>query len=486
MAVEGLAYRFTRQENGISSFLGPIGRDETFFPVSVWLRFPHRGLTHLQGRETMIPRYATPEMSAIWSDDNKFRLWQEVETVVCEVRADRGEIPADAAREIRDKGSFDTERVLEIENTVQHDVIAFLTNMAEYIGPASRFVHQGMTSSDLLDTAFALQIREAGGVLRAALIALLDATEATARKHQNTVMIGRSHGIHAEPTTFGLKLMVYWSALRRGLIRLDAAQQEIGYGQISGAVGTIAHLDPAVEAETMERLGLRVAEASTQILQRDRHAAWLAAVALIGATIEQMAVEIRNLQRTDVHEVEEPFGKGQKGSSAMPHKKNPIVSEKLTGMARLLRSYSHTALENVALWHERDISHSSVERIIFPDACHTLHHMLKKMEWLMAGLVVYPQNMQRNLEKVRGMYYSQSVLLALTEKGVTREDAYARVQHCAMRVWDEDLPLREALAQDADITAQLDEAELDRCFDLKYQLRNVPVIFERTLALKDW
>jgi adenylosuccinate lyase len=434
----------------------------------------------------MIPRYASAAMTKIWSDENRFRLWQEVETVVCEVRAERGEIPAAAAAEIRAKGNFDTARVLEIENTVHHDVIAFLTNLAEYIGPSSRFVHQGMTSSDLLDTALALQITEAGAVLRASLIRLLDAVEAKAREHQHTVMIGRSHGIHAEPTTFGLKLLVYWSALKRGLDRLDYAQREIACGQVSGAVGTIAHLEPEVEVETMRRLGLSVAAASTQVIQRDRHANWLQAVATLGATIEQMAVEIRNLQRTDVHEVEESFGKGQKGSSAMPHKKNPIVSEKLTGMARLLRGYAHTALENVALWHERDISHSSVERIIFPDACHTLHHMLTKMEWLITGLVVYPENMIRNMEKVRGMYFSQPVLLALTEAGVSREDAYSWVQTCAMRVWDEDVPLRDALGSDDRITDQLDAATLDRCFDLNHQLRNVPHIFTRTLALKNW
>ena len=434
----------------------------------------------------MIPRYASKDMTRIWSDENRFRLWQEVETVVCEVRADRGEIPAEAAREIREKGNFDTARVLEIENTVQHDVIAFLTNLAEYVGPSSRFVHQGMTSSDLLDTSFALQIREAGAVLRDALVALLDAVEQRAREHQDTVMIGRSHGIHAEPTTFGLKLLVYWSALERGLRRLDRAQEEIGYGQVSGAVGTIAHLDPAVEEQTMARLGLRVDPASTQVVQRDRHAIWLQAVAVLGATVEQMAVEIRNLQRTDVHEVEEPFGKGQKGSSAMPHKKNPIVAEKLTGMARLLRGYAHTALENVALWHERDISHSSVERIIFPDACHTLHHMLTRMTWLIGGLVVFPENMRANMDKVRGMFFSQPVLLALTEAGVTREDAYARVQRAAMRVWDEGVALRDAIAADPEITARLAPGVLDRCFDLDHQLRNVPFIFKRTLALKDW
>jgi len=434
----------------------------------------------------MIERYASAQMTSIWSDDNRFKLWREVETVVCEVRADRGEIPAEAAAEIRAKGDFDTQRVLEIERTVQHDVIAFLTNMAEYIGPSSRFVHQGMTSSDLLDTALALQIKEAGQILRDSLVELLDAVELKAKEHQNTIMIGRSHGIHAEPTTFGLKLMVYWSALERGLRRLDAAQDEISYGQISGAVGTFAHLDPAIEEETMERLGLKVDPASTQIVQRDRHANWLQAVATVGATIEQIAVEIRNLQRTDVHEVEESFGKGQKGSSAMPHKKNPIVSEKLTGMARLLRGYAHTGLENVALWHERDISHSSVERIIFPDACHTLHHMVTKMKWLISGLVIYPENMIANMEKVRGMFFSQAVLLALTDEGVVREDAYSWVQRCAMRVWDEGLALRDSLGQDEEITSRLNGEVLDRCFDLDHQLRNVPLIFERTLKLKDW
>jgi adenylosuccinate lyase len=434
----------------------------------------------------MIDRYASPEMTRIWSDENRFRLWLEVETVVCEVRAELGQIPAAAARAVRERGGFDTARVLEIEATVQHDVIAFLTSVAEHVGEESRWVHQGMTSSDLLDTALALQAREAGDVLRAALVALLDAVEVKAREHQDTVMIGRSHGIHAEPTTFGLKLLVYWAALERGLRRLDAAQADIAHGQLSGAVGTLAHLDPEVEARVMARLGLGVDPASTQVIQRDRHAAWLGALALLGATIEQMAVEIRNLQRTDVREVEEPFGRGQKGSSAMPHKKNPIVSEKLTGMARLLRGYAHTALENVALWHERDISHSSVERIVFPDACHVLHHMLAKMRWLVSGLVVHPDRMRANMDKVRGMYFSQPVLLALTEAGVSREDAYAWVQECALRVWDGDHTLRDLVGADPRITSRLAPAVLDACFDVGGQLRNVPRIFERTLGRRDW
>jgi adenylosuccinate lyase len=430
----------------------------------------------------MIDRYATPEMTAIWSDTARFGHWQEIEVTVCEVRAERGEIPREAAAVIRERAWFDTARVLEIERTVQHDVIAFLTNLAEHIGPESRFVHQGMTSSDVLDTAFALQIKAAGTVLREALLALMTAVQERAVEHQGTVMIGRSHGIHAEPTTFGLKLLVYLEALRRGLVRLEAGIAECSFGKISGAVGTHAHLDPQVEVETCRRLGLVPAPVSTQILQRDRHAGFLNAVAVLGATLEQMAVEIRNLQRTDVHEVEEPFGKGQKGSSAMPHKKNPIVAEKITGMARLLRGYAHTALENVALWHERDISHSSVERIIFPDACHILHHMLLKMRWLIAGLVVFPDQMRHNLEKVRGMVFSQPVLLALTDAGVSREDAYAWVQRCALRVWDEDLTLHQALLADPQITAHLDRATLDRCFDLQHQLRHVPLLFARVLG----
>jgi adenylosuccinate lyase len=430
----------------------------------------------------MIPRYETREMKAIWSDEARFTHWQEIETLVCEVRAERGEIPVAAAREVRTKGRFEVARVLEIEETVQHDVIAFLTNLAEHVGPASRYVHQGMTSSDLLDTTFALQIRAAGLALREALVELMGAVERRAREHRDTVMMGRSHGIHAEPTTFGLKLLVYWSALGRGLARLDAAIAECSYGQISGAVGTHAHLEPAIQDEVCRRLGLESATATTQVLQRDRHASFLCALALVGGTLEQMAVEIRNLQRTDVHEVEEPFGKGQKGSSAMPHKKNPIVSERITGMARLLRGYAHTGLENVALWHERDISHSSTERIIFPDACHILHYMLRKMSWLVDGLVVFPEQMLVNMEKVHGMSFSEAVLLALTEAGVAREVAYLWVQRCAMRVWDEGMTFRDSLAADADIAQHLKAADLDRCFDLHHHLRHVPEIFARTLG----
>ena len=430
----------------------------------------------------MIPRYETPEMRAIWSLRRKYEIWQEIEVLVCEVRAERGEIPAEAAREIRDKAAFDLERVLEIEETVHHDVIAFLTDLGEHIGPAARFVHEGMTSSDLGDTAFALQMSEAGDVLRGRLLELLDVVKARALEHQRTPMVGRSHGIHAEPTTFGLKLLVYWAALRRGLLRLDAAIGEVRVGQISGAVGTMVHLDPEIETETMKRLGLEAAPVATQVLQRDRHAAFLSSLALIGATLEQMAVEIRNLQRTDVHEVEEPFARGQKGSSAMPHKKNPIISERVTGMARVLRGYAHTAMENVALWHERDISHSGAERVIFPDACHLLHYMLGKMMWLIEGLVVFPERMLENMARVRGMVFSQTVLLALVGAGVSREDAYAQVQRCAMRVWDEDVDFEASLRDDAEVMETLGEEGLARCFDFAHHQRNLDRIFARTLA----
>ena len=430
----------------------------------------------------MISRYETPEMRAVWSNRRKLEIWQEVETVVCEVRADRGEIPAEAARTIRRKGAFDEARVLEIEETVHHDVIAFLTNLAENIGPEARFVHQGMTSSDLGDTSFAIQMREAGDILVERLNVLLDSVKARALEHKTTPMVGRSHGIHAEPTTFGLKLLVYWAALRRGLRRLEAARAEVSVGQISGAVGTMVHLDPEIEAETMARLGLDTAPVATKVLQRDRHAAFISSLALVGATLEQMAVEIRNLQRTDVHEVEEPFAKGQKGSSAMPHKKNPIISERVTGMARLLRGYALTAMENVALWHERDISHSSTERVIFPDACHILHYMLNKMIWLIDGLVVFPRRMLENMDKVRGMVFSQTVLLALVEAGVSREEAYAAVQRCAMRVWDEDIDFKRSLSEDSWVVETLGGPGLDRCFDLGHHQRNIDTIFERTLG----
>jgi len=430
----------------------------------------------------VISRYETPEMRAVWSNQRKLEIWQEIEILVCEVRADQGEMPAEAARIIREKATFDEARVLEIEETVHHDVIAFLTNLGENIGPESRYVHEGMTSSDLGDTAIAVQMKESGEIIRGVLVQLLDTVKARALEHKHTPMVGRSHGIHAEPTTFGLKLMVYWAALRRGLKRLDAAIEDVTVGQISGAVGTMVHLSPEIEAETMSRLGLQVAPVATQVLQRDRHAGFITSLALIGATLEQMAVEIRNLQRTDVHEVEEPFAKGQKGSSAMPHKKNPIISERITGMARVLRGYAHTSMENVALWHERDISHSGAERVIFPDSCHLLHYMMNKMVWLIDGLVVYPERMLENMGRVKGMIFSQTVLLALVRAKVSREDSYAAVQRCAMRVWDEDIEFLDSLRSDEFVMEKLGEEGIARCFDFAYHQRNIDHIFDRTLA----
>jgi adenylosuccinate lyase len=429
----------------------------------------------------VISRYETPEMRAVWSNQRKLEIWQEIEILVCEVRAERGEMPVEAAAIIRKKADFDEKRILEIEETVHHDVIAFLTNLAENIGPESRFVHEGMTSSDLGDTAFAMQMSEAGSILRLRLVELLEIVKAKAIEHKKTPMVGRSHGIHAEPTTFGLKMLVYYAALKRGLTRLDHAIEEVKVGQITGAVGTMVHLDPEIETETMKRLGLAVAPVATQVLQRDRHASFLSSIALIGATLEQMAVEIRNLQRTDVHEVEEPFASGQKGSSAMPHKKNPIISERITGMARVLRGYAHTSMENVALWHERDISHSGAERIIFPDSCHLLHYMMGKMKWLIEGLVIFPEQMLKNMDKVKGMVFSQSVLLALVKTGMSREDSYSVVQRCAMRVWDEDIDFYESLSADSEVMENLGKEKLDECFDFKYHQRNIDFIFNRTL-----
>ena len=426
----------------------------------------------------MIPRYASQQMTEIWSDENRFRLWQEVETVVCEVRADRGEIPAEAAREIRARGAFETERVLEIERTVQHDVIAFLTNLAEHVGPSSRFVHQGMTSSDLLDTSFALQIKQAGEVLRTALVELLEATEARAIEHRDTVMIGRTHGIWAEPTTFGMKLATWAFEIDRDRKRLAAAARSIAVGKISGAVGTYAHTPPIIEEYVCERMGLAIEPASSQITHRDRHAEFLSVLALIGASLERFATEIRHLQRSEVGEARESFGKGQKGSSAMPHKRNPIASENVTGLARLLRSYASAGFENVALWHERDISHSSAERVALPDSCLILDFALVRMTKLIDNLVVNTDRMLENLESTRGLVFSQAVLLALIEEqGLSRDAAYRIVQRNAMRAWDEKLRLRDLLAEDIDVALHPDV--LDRCFSAGHFLRHSAVVFER-------
>ena len=430
----------------------------------------------------MIERYRSPEMDRIWSDRRRLEIWREVEVAACEAQAQLGVIPAEAAEEIAAKADFDVRRVLEIEETVQHDVIAFLTNMAEYIGPSSRFVHLGMTSSDLLDTTLAVQCKQAGEILREELDSLREVILKRAQEHRRTVMMGRSHGIHAEPTTFGLKLLVWVDELRRARHRLDAAIDTISVGQISGPVGTFAHLRPEVEKMVCARLELRPAPVSTQVLQRDRHAEYLGALALAAASLEKFSVEIRHLQRTEVHEVEEPFGKGQKGSSAMPHKKNPIVCERISGMARLLRGNLVAALENVALWHERDISHSSVERVILPDSTTILHYMLKKMRWVMEGLRVFPDRMRENLDREVGLYHSGALLLALAQAGVSREDAYTLAQENALKAWESDEDFETLVRGDERIADVLAPKELDAVFDLERHLAHVDLIFDRVLA----
>jgi adenylosuccinate lyase len=430
----------------------------------------------------MIERYQTPEMKALWADQRRFEIWRDVEIAACDALAARGEIPRDAAATIREKANFDAARVLEIENVVHHDVIAFLTNMAEYIGPDSRWVHLGMTSSDLLDTTLAVQCKDAGELILASLDELRAVVLRRAIEHKHTVMMGRSHGIHAEPTTFGLKLLVWVDQLARDRDRIVRAIDSVAVGQISGPVGTFAHIDPSVELAVCERLGLSVSPVSTQVVARDRHAEFLNALALLGATMETMAIEIRHLQRTEVHEVEEPFGKGQKGSSAMPHKKNPILTERLTGMARLLRTNALAAVENVALWHERDISHSSVERVILPDSTTLAHYMLRKAVFLMEGLVVFPDRMKRNLDSTHGLYHSGAVLLALAKNGIKREDAYAVVQRVAMRCWDEEKAFDVLAREDAEILSMLESDQLEACFSLDRHLGQVDMLFERVVG----
>ena len=430
----------------------------------------------------MIERYQTPEMAGLWADDGRFEIWRDVEVAACEALAELGEIPAEAARTIREKAGFDVARIHEIEATTNHDVIAFLTSMAEHIGPDSRWVHLGMTSSDLLDTTLAVQCQRAGRLILDELDRLITATTARAVEHKCTVMIGRSHGVHAEPTTFGLKLLVWVDELKRDRARLAAAIERVAVGQISGPVGTFAHIAPEVEARVCAHFDLGVSPVSTQVVQRDRHAEFLNAIALCGATLETMAIEIRHLQRTEVREAEEPFGKGQKGSSAMPHKRNPILCERLTGMARLLRTNAQAAIENVALWHERDISHSSVERVILPDSTTLLHYMLRRTVPLIEGLRVFPGRMRENLESTGGLYHSGAILLALAREGLTREEAYRIVQAAAMRSWEEGRPFEEVARADDELTRHLDADALDACFDLQRHLRHVDTIFARVLG----
>lgn len=430
----------------------------------------------------MIPRYTRPEMAKIWEPENRFRIWLEIETLACEKQAELGVIPAEAVKVIREKGDFDIARIDAIEAEVKHDVIAFLTSVAEYVGPEARFIHQGMTSSDVLDTCFSVQLVQAADELLADLDMVLESTKARAIEHKDTVCIGRSHGIHAEPVTFGLKLASWYAEMDRNRLRLKAARESIATGAISGAVGTFANIDPAVEEYVCEKLGLRPEPVSTQVIPRDRHAEFFCVLGITASSLERIAVEIRHLQRTEVLEVEEFFSKGQKGSSAMPHKRNPILSENLTGQARYIRAFAMPAMENVALWHERDISHSSVERYIGPDATVALDFSLRRLSGLIKNLVVYPGNMLRNLNQMRGLVFSQKILLDLTQAGVSREEAYRMVQRNAMKVWDEGKDFQEELLADPAVVEALGEGKIRESFDLKYHLKHVDTIFKRVFG----
>jgi adenylosuccinate lyase len=427
----------------------------------------------------MIERYTLPEMGAIWSQQNKFQKWLDVEIAVCEVHAVDGTIPVEALEQIKSKAAFTVERINEIEKTTDHDVIAFTTNLAENIGDAARFVHYGLTSSDVVDTANALLLMESCDVLLTKIDALLEVLKRRAFEFKDTPQIGRTHGIHAEPTSFGLVWALWYSEMRRNRERLEAAKERIAVGKISGAVGAFAHLAPDVEERVCAKLGLRAADVSTQVIQRDRYAEYLCTLAIIASTLEKAALQVRHWQRTEVREAQEKFKTGQKGSSAMPHKRNPILSERICGMARAVRANSIVGLENVALWHERDISHSSAERIVLPDSSATLDYILAKATSLLDTLVVYPENMLKNLNLTRGLVFSGQLMLALTQKGVSREDAYAYTQRNAMKVWDEGGEYQRLIAEDADISSHLAPEEIARVFDLKYYLRNVDNVFAR-------
>ncbi|MBW2312930.1 MAG: adenylosuccinate lyase [Deltaproteobacteria bacterium] len=429
----------------------------------------------------MIERYSRPEMMALWSEEAKYRRWLDVELAVCDELAERGVIPAAAVETIRAKAGFDVARIAEIEREVKHDVIAFLTNVAEHVGPDSRFVHYGMTSSDVLDTALALQIRDAGQLLLEGMDRASDALRERALEHKHTPCVGRTHGVHGEPTTFGLKLLVYWAELRRGRARLARALEEAAVGKISGAVGTFAHLAPDVEQAVCARLEIGFEPAATQIVQRDRHAVFSTTLALVAGSLDKFSVEFRHLARTEVREVQEEFGKGQKGSSAMPHKRNPWRFENLSGLSRVVRGYALAAMENTALWHERDMSNSSVERVTLPDATTLLDFMLHRFAGLVEGLVVFPEAMKRNLELTNGLVFSGTLLLALAETGVTREEAYALVQGHAMETWEQGGSFRERVEADEKIGKALSTQQIDEVFDLDHTLRHVDAIFERTL-----
>lgn len=431
----------------------------------------------------MIPRYTTPEMARLWAEENRFAKWLEVELAVCRALAERGVIPRQALHEIERKAQVPkVERIAEIERRVHHDVIAFLSALAEIVGPESRYIHLGLTSNDIVDTAQAILLKEASELILAEMRRLGQAIREQAYRYKDTPMVGRTHGVHAEPTTFGLKLAVWYSEHMRNIGRLERAARAVACGKLSGAVGTFAHLDPEIEESVCSRLGIDYARASSQIVQRDRHAEYLAALAITGASYDKFATEIRHLQRTEVREVEEPFRAGQKGSSAMPHKRNPVSCEQVSGLSRLLRGYLQAALENVPLWHERDISHSSVERIILPDATTLAHYLTRQLCYIVENLAVYPERMRMNLEMTRGLVFSGQLLLDLIDKGLERDLAYDWVQRASMRVWNEGIELKQAALEDKDIARQLSSEEIDRAFDLKRQLRNVDKIFARVFG----
>ncbi|RLB80999.1 MAG: adenylosuccinate lyase [Deltaproteobacteria bacterium] len=427
----------------------------------------------------MIKRYTREVMGHVWTEENKFQTWLLVEILVCEALAKTGQIPKKAAQNIRKKARFSIERIEAIEAETKHDVIAFLTNVAETVGPDARYIHLGLTSSDILDTAMAVRLRHASKIILKGCDGLLATLKKKAMAHKDTVMVGRSHGIHAEPITFGLKLALWYDEMRRNRRRMEQAMETISVGKISGAVGTYANVSPEVEAYVCRKLGLKPATISNQIIQRDRYAEYFTTLAIIASTIEKMAVEIRHLQRTEVLEAEEYFSKGQKGSSAMPHKRNPVASENLSGLARLIRSNAAAALNNIALWHERDISHSSVERVIVPDTTILVDYMLNRMIGIIRNLVVYPKRMQQNLALTQGLIFSQQLLLALAKHGVRREDAYKMVQKQAMRAWKKKLDFKELVENDPDITSYLKREEIEKLFDVNSQLRHVDTIFAR-------
>ena len=430
----------------------------------------------------MIPRYSRPEMTSIWSEESKFQIWFEIEAHACDAQAKLGVIPAEAAATIWQRGAFEIDRINEIERETKHDVIAFLTNLAEHIGEDARFVHQGMTSSDVLDTTLSVQLVRATDLMLAGLDRLLAGLDKRAHEHKRTATIGRSHGIHAEPTTLGLKFASFYAEFKRCHERLVAARREIATCAISGAVGTFAHIDPFVETHVAQKMGLEIEPVSTQVIPRDRHAMFFATLGVIASSIERLSVEIRHMQRTEVREAEEFFSAGQKGSSAMPHKRNPVLSENLTGIARIVRAAVVPAMENVALWHERDISHSSVERVFAPDATIALDFALHRLAGVVENLLVYPDAMQANLDKLGGLVHSQQVLLALTQKGVSRENAYVYVQRNAMKIWDDGGSYLSELKSDEDVSAHLTDQELDALFDLDQHFQHVDTIFKRVFG----